>query len=223
MTELVKWAAERPLFTVNEAQRALGMKRSSLREKLSRFAQRGELQRIERGKYTVHADPVVYATYIETPSFISLWSALRYFDLTTQQPTRVQVMVPKSRSDLPAVDFYQTQAMFGFGRRRYDGFEIFVADEERLLLDCLTRNDVSVSDLTALIETVDPDRVATFAERYGSNAVRKRVGYLLERVRGVTIEDLRVPDRNYPLLDLAGPNEGQADPRWRLTVNTDVE
>lgn len=31
MTELLAWASERPLFMVNDAQRALGMKRASLR------------------------------------------------------------------------------------------------------------------------------------------------------------------------------------------------
>lgn len=222
MAELLEWARERPLFTVNDAQRALGMKRTSLREKLSRLARREAIHRIERGKYTAHDDPMVYATYIETPSYVSLWSALRYYDLTTQQPTQVQVMVPTSRRDLPDIGFYQTGRLFGFGRRRYDGFEIFVADEERLLLDCLSRKQVPVSALTELLEAVDPERAAAYAARLGRNSVKKRVGYLLERVRGVTVEGLRVSDRNYPVLDLAGPADGEPDSRWRIRVNVDV-
>lgn len=222
MTELLAWANDRPLFTLNDAQRALGMNRASLCEKLSRLARRGKIDRIERGKYTVHDDPMIYATYIETPSYASLWSALRYYDLTTQQPTRVQVMTPTSRTDLPEVDFYQTSQMFGFGRRRYDDFEIFVADEERLLVDCLSGREVSVADLWELVEAVDPERAAAYAERFGSNAVKKRLGYLLEQVRDIVVEELRVLDRNYPLLDLSGPDEGEPDSRWRLRVNADV-
>lgn len=222
MTELLAWANDRPLFTLNDAQRALGMKRASLREKLSRLAHRGDIDRIERGKYTVHDDPMIYATYIETPSFTSLWTALRYYDLTTQQPTEVQVMTPTSRTDLSKVAFYQTSRVFGFGRRRYDGFEIFIADEERLLVDCLSRKQVSVADLSELLEAVDPERAVAYAERFGSNAVKKRLGYLLEQVRGMVVEDLRVSDRNYPLLDLSGPDEGEPDSRWRLRVNADV-
>lgn len=222
MTELLAWANHRPLFTLNDAQRALGMKRASLREKLSRLARRGEINRIERGKYSVHDDPMIYATHIETPSYASLWSALRYYDLTTQQPTKVQVMTPTGRTDLPEVVFYQSSQLFGFGRRRYEDFEVFVADEERLLLDCLSRKEISVTDLSELLETIDPERAAAYAERFGRNAVKKRVGYLLERVRDVTIDDLRVSDRNYPLLDLAGPDDGDPDSRWRLRVNVDV-
>jgi len=216
------WAEERPLFTLNDAQRATGMNRPSLREKLSRMTRRGDLVRIERGKYTVHLDPMIYATYVETPSYISLWSGLRFYDLTTQQPTKVQVIAATNRPDLAEVDFYYSDDMFGFGRERYGGFDVFVADEEKLLLDCLARKQVPVSELVALVEVVDVDRATDYALRLGRNSVKKRLGYLLDVTRGTFVEDLKVGDRNYPRLDLTRPNEGETDPRWRLTVNTDV-
>jgi predicted transcriptional regulator of viral defense system len=222
MADLRDWASDRPLFTLEDAQRALDIERASLREKLSRLVRRGELRRIERGKYTVHDDPTIYATYLEHPSYLSLWSALRYYDLTTQQPTRVQVMAATSRADLEAIAFYRTSRMFGFGRRRYGDFEVFVADEERLLLDCLARPEVSVADLTDLLAVVDPDGAMTYAARYGQRAMKKRVGYLLERHRGVDAEALRVDDRNYPVLDLSRPDTGETDSRWRLRVNADA-
>lgn len=222
MNTLLDWAATRPLFTVNEAERALEMERPSLIEKLSRLARRGDLTRIERGKYTVHDDPMVYATYVETPSFISLWSGLRYYDLTTQEPTRVQVIAASHRSDLEAVAFYVSSEMFGFGKRRYREFEIFVADQERLLVDCLSRREVPAGELGALIESVDVEKVTEYVQRMGRNSVKKRVGYLLERVRGETVEALRVRDSNYPLLDLTRPTAGRPDSKWRLTVNTDA-
>lgn len=223
MVEFFEWATDRSMFTLNDAERVLGMERASLREKLSRMARRGEVYRVERGKYTVHDDPMIYATYIETPSYITLWSALRYYDLTTQQPTQVQVMTATNRDDLADIEFYQSGRMFGFGRRRYDGHEIFVADKERLLLDCLSRKQVSVADLTELLEVIDPELATEYATRFGENVVKKRVGYLLESVRGVSVESLRVSDRNYPVLDLTGPDTGEPDPRWRVTVNADVD
>lgn len=47
------------------------MQRASLREKLFRPVQRSEPKRAGRGKYTVHEDPMIYATYFENPSFLS--------------------------------------------------------------------------------------------------------------------------------------------------------
>lgn len=223
VNDLLEWASDRPLFTLNDAERALGLKRASLREKLSRLSRRDGLHRIERGKYTVHEDPMVYATYVETPSYLSLWSGLRFHQLTTQQPARVQVITARNRADLEAISFYRSDDLFGFGKEHYDQFEVFVADPERLLVDCLSRKHVPVSALTELVDVVDPDRAADYANRFGRHAVRKRVGYLLERHRGISLDALRVADRNYPVLDLAGPHNGAKDARWRLTVNTDVE
>lgn len=223
MADLLRWAGECPLFTVNEAQRATGMQRASLNEKLSRLTARGELTRVERGKYTVHDDPMIFATYVETPSFISLWSGLRFYDLTTQQPTRVQVIVPVNRQDLPDVDFHSSTQLFGFGRERYDGFEIFVADRERLLLDCLSRKQVPVTDLVDLVDAVDVETAVDYAERFGRTAVKKRLGYLFEAVRGTYVEKLDVDDRNYPALDLSRPAEGNTNSQWRIVVNADVD
>ena len=222
MTDLAEWAAERPLFTVDEAQRATGLGRASLLERLSRMTRRGDLRRVERGKYTAHDDPVVYATYVETPSYLSFWSGLRFYDLTTQQPTGVQVVCAVNRHDLPSISFYSASDLLGFGRERYDRFEVFVAEEERLLLDCLSRDVVPVSELGELVAAVDVDVAVEYADRLGRKAVKKRLGYLLEVVRDRTVEALQVPDRNYPLLDLTRPAEGETDARWRIRVNADV-
>lgn len=222
MADLQEWAADRPLFTLNEAERALGIKRATLREKLSRLTDRGDLIRIERGKYTVHADPVIYATHIETPSYLSLWSGLRWYDLTTQQPTHVQVIAATSRDDPEGVEFFTSKTLFGYGKHRYDGFEVFVADRERLLIDCLTRSQVSVAELTELVSVADIEKAVRYADRYGKNALKKRLGYLFEHLRGEVREDLQVDDRNYPVLDLARPVDGPTDPAWRLRVNSDA-
>lgn len=222
MPDLLKWAADQPLFTLNQAQRALDIKRASLRERLSRLARRGELVRVERGKYTVHADPVVYATYLETPAYLSLWSGLRFYDLTAQQPSRVQVVTATNREDVGTVSFYYSNRMFGFGRRRYGDFEVFVADPERLLVDCLSRDHVPVTALDELLDAVDPETAADYAERFGRDAVKKRLGYLLDHGRGVSIDALRVADRNYPRLDLTREDAGRPDANWRITVNTDA-
>ena len=223
MVDLLEWAADRPLFTLNDAARAVDLTRGSLQERLSRMTKRGDLYRVERGKYTIHEDSVIYATYVETPSYLTLWSGLRFYDLTTQLPTQTQVMTAQARRDLDQIQFFASSNLFGFGRHRYEGFEIFVADPERLLLDCLSRKGVPVSALHELIETVEPTKCVEYADRFGRNAVTKRVGYLLEHWRDVREEELLVKDRNYPPLDLNAPCDGTVDTEWRLEVNVDVD
>ena len=222
MVDLVEWAADRPLFTFNDAARAVDITRGSLHERLSRLTKRGDVYRVERGKYTVHEDPLIYATYVATPSYLTLWSGLRFYDITTQLPTRVQVMTAQARTDLAEIQFFASANLFGFDKQRYRGFDIFVAEPERLLLDCLSRKAVPVSELRELIDTVDPTKCVEYANRFGRNSVKKRVGYLLEHWRGVRKKELCVDDRNYPPLDLNAPRDGTIDTEWRLEVNFDA-
>ncbi|MDY6765214.1 MAG: hypothetical protein SV377_05960 [Halobacteria archaeon] len=222
MVDLREWAEERPAFNLNEAQRALNGERNYLKLKIHRAVERGEIKRIQRGVYTAHSDPLIYSTHIEKPSYVSLWTGLRYYDLTTQVPTKVHVMTGKDREDLGEVVFHYTKYMFGFRKQIYRGFEISVAEKEKLLIDCLSRSEVPVSELTELIEDVEIRRFVELAERTSNKSLKKRAGYLFEEVREETVEELKTDDRNYPLLDLTQSDEGEINSEWRLKVNTNA-
>lgn len=222
MGELLEWAEDVPLFNLNQAERITGLERGSLKVKLSRLVARGDLQRIERGKYTVYEDSFIFASHVSRPSYISLWSGLDYFGLTTQEPAKIQVVCSSNREGLKGIEFYETSKMFGFRKEKYRGFEIFVAEKERLLIDCLNYGGVPVDELEGLVEEVEVEQVVDYADRFGSNPVSKRAGYLIQKVRGETVEELKQEDSNYPLLDLTGPENGEINSEWRLKVNRDA-
>lgn len=222
MGELLNWAEETPLFNLNQAERITGLERNSLRVKLSRLVKKGKLQRIEKGKYTVHKDSFIYASHIQRPSYISLWSGLDYFGLTTQEPTKTQVICSNNRKDLEDIEFYQSREISGFRKERYRGFEVFVAEKERLLIDCLRYGNIPVDELEALIEEIDIEKSIEYLNGFGSNPVSKRAGYLIQKVRGDILEELKQEDSNYPLLDLTRPEDGEIDSEWRLKVNNDA-
>jgi predicted transcriptional regulator of viral defense system len=62
------------------------------RLKIERLYKAGKIKRITRGVYTIHRDPMIYATSVFYPSYISLWSALQYNGMTTQLPKKIEVM-----------------------------------------------------------------------------------------------------------------------------------
>lgn len=222
MNKIKSWAEDRPLFTLNDVERISGLDREYLRVKLHRMVEKKELKRVERGKYTVHEDPLIYATHIETPSFFSYWTALRYYNLTTQEPSRLQVMTRKNRKNLAKIEFHSSTRIFGYRKHQYKGFEIFVADKERLLLDCLSRKIVPVDELTELLEEVDGEKMIGYTKKFENKALSKRVGYLLEEF-GENMEQLQeFIDHNYTVLDLSKPEEGEKNPRWKVLVNADV-
>lgn len=222
VVELLEWAEERPIFNLNEAERVTCPDRGYLRKKLSRYASRNKLHRVERGKYTFHDDPLIYASHIETPSYISLWSALSFYNLTTQQPTKVQVICSENREGLSDIEFHSSKQVFGYTKARYRGFEIFVAKKEKLFLDILKYGEVPVEELEELAQDLDEEKMVEYSQRIDSKAVSKRAGYLVQKFTGKKLERLKVEDSNYPVLDLTKTRKGKTDSEWRLKVNNDA-
>lgn len=119
-----------------------------------------------------------------------------------------------------------------WGARASDGPQ--VATPERAILDSLAnpRWGVSVPQSAEAIDRAVPDRtspeaLAQTAERYGSAAVARRLGYLLELLHGPDVAApllaMRGRSHAHVLLSPGGPDHGASDPRWRLRVNVDPD
>jgi predicted transcriptional regulator of viral defense system len=214
-----------PLFTVNDLSKILQRPPEHLRTKLHRLERRGIVRRIERGKYTVHEDPLIFASFIAAPSYMSLWTALRFYDLTDQLPLEVMVMVARPRVDIEfmgrRITFTKTKHMFGYRRERYNGHLVFIADPEKAIIDSLLTGKVPVSEVASVIETggLNFRRMVSYAKRTGSSSLAKRLGYLLEdsgrSARGLE----KLIDGNTIPLDAGYPAGGERDGKWKILIN----
>src|SRR3989344_4609957 len=98
--ELLKILQAYPLFTENDISKILNKNPAYIKNLLYRIKKRNLIYQIERGKYTLYDDPILFASSIYTPSYISLWTAFRYYNLTEQLPKTIFIMVPKPRKSL---------------------------------------------------------------------------------------------------------------------------
>jgi predicted transcriptional regulator of viral defense system len=111
--------------------------------------------------------------------------------------------------------------------------QVQVSDPERTILDGLARPDLcaGVSEVaTGLLirkDDLDLKKLAEYAQRLGSQAVVKRLGYLLDFYSLAPSEILsRLQGQigpSYALLDPLLPKSGQFLSRWRLQLNIDTE
>jgi predicted transcriptional regulator of viral defense system len=110
-----------------------------------------------------------------------------------------------------------------------------VTDREKTLVDCLDRLDLSggipevIKSLRASANGFDWSRVDRYLDRFGSGAVIKRLGFLVDAMQ------LAIPGRDARLeawerkltagLAVLDPSSGEPDRRiathWRLRVNVD--
>lgn len=215
-----------PLFTFNEFVRLTRKSAPYCRTSLYRLKKRKLIFEIEKGKYTVHEDPLVFSSHILSPSYISFWTALRFYNLTEQLPLTIMIASPKSKKKISfrhtTIAFYKTKHLWGYTKMRYSKFDIFVADAEKSIIDCLLSQSVPFAEIFKALSSPDIaiEKLKAYALKTKNRSLIKRVGYLLEK-RGCNAEEL-LPfiDYNYVLLDTLRGKKGQKNKKWRILDNT---
>lgn len=223
--ELLKILQSYPLFTENDVAKIIDKSPGYIKNLLYRIRKQKLIYKIERGKYSVHSDVFVFASSIYIPSYVSLWSALRYYNLTEQMPKTVFVMVPKSRKSLKfqntQIEFVKTKNFFGFRKTRYIDFDIFMAEPEKAVIDSLLSGKVPFDEIIKAIKSrqLDVEKLINYAIKAKNKALIKRLGYILED-NVLKCEKLRKHiDNNYALLDLMSGKKGKKNKKWRIINN----
>ncbi|EKD33226.1 MAG: hypothetical protein ACD_76C00068G0023 [uncultured bacterium] len=163
--------------TVYQLGKQLGLKDSTVNTYISRFLKYKELVQLKRGLY-ISADffeknknDVSYSFYlanvIRTPSYVSSWAALQYYNLTTEAIHSITSVTPKVTRE------YQTKAgnfsyrsikkeLFSDFSLSNGKFVFFIAAPSKALFDLLyfrtnQFRSVSSGSIKALIEELRID------------------------------------------------------------------
>ncbi len=209
-----------PIFTEKDVITLTKTTKKYARTLLSRLQQKGYIFRIERGKYSLYDDPLIFSSHLTKSSYLSLWTALRYHNLTQQQPQNIFVMVksPKKKIKLAntTIHFIVTTQFWGYKKERYRDFDIFIAEPEKVIIDSL----LARLPLEYIIEAIElhpnPQKIAKYAKKTKNSSLIKRVGYLLEKYKQNSY-GLKPQDYNYVLLDYA-KRKGKKDKTWRVII-----
>ena len=248
-------ASGKQIFVTKDGYDLLG-KSKATRDALARLVEKGWLERIEKGKYLIvpleagperiwTEDAHVTARYLVSPAMVGYWSALNYWNLTEQVPrvTHVQTTARKEnrRPRVMGMRFrivrVKPRKFFGGHTYRARETRVEVTDREKTIVDCLDRPDLSggVGQIgRALLEgdgNFDWDRTTMYLRRFGSGAVVKRLGFLVD-----TLELAHPPEprRLDEWRDLLTAGISKLDPstprarhriatRWRVGVNLPEE
>ncbi|MCX6761197.1 MAG: hypothetical protein NTZ84_03815 [Candidatus Nealsonbacteria bacterium] len=163
--------------TVYQLGKQLGLKDSTVDTYISRFLKYKEIYRLKNGLY-VSADffdknrnDISYSFYlaniIRTPSYVSSWAALQYYNLTTEAIHSVTSVTPKVTRDYqtkPGNFAYQSinkELFSGFSLAK-GKFDFYIASPSKALFDLLyfrTRQfrGVKIETIKALAEELRID------------------------------------------------------------------
>lgn len=245
-------ANDKNIFTILDAQEIIKTSSAATRTLLNDLVNKKWLIRLVPGKYLVVPLSagekaefsenwyVIAKNLIEPhPYYLSHYSALDIHEMTTQPVMTVYISTPKRRKEAEIlgakIHFIYTQPskIWGIEEAWVKPTEkVKVSDLERTIIDCLDNPKLcgGVSELAkglwAKRKEIDYSKLIKYADRFGSKAVAKRLGFLLELygIGDKVIEKLKkFVGPGFVLLDPSLPAKGKYQSSWRLRINLDPQ
>ncbi len=201
-----------------------------------RLKKNGLIEEVEKGKYLVEetesSNPLPVCIKTITPSYISFKTALIHYCLIDDTDLKeIFIATPKRKSPLTFHSYnfkYVTlkpYRFFGYHSQEIDNEEIFIADIEKALLDCMIELNygVDIKDFIDVIQKSMPDlsieRLLDYALRFNDKSLIARLGYIFEQI-GI---QLPAPDDTIPKdfikLNPLGERKGKWDNHWKIIDN----
>ena len=229
---LLKQLETYPTFTLQTVASLLHKDRFYTKLYLNRLVKNHMIHHLQRNTYTVIDDPLIIASRITWPSYISLWAALRYHNLTDQTPHIISVMTTRSKSR-KHIEFNNTtitferihpSTFFGFEKTKVNSYEVFIAEPEKALIDAVLLKKISVTEIYSILKEhlaeLSIETLIAYILRTQNGAVAKRFGWMLDSLnchQTTKLEKLvyktRIP------LDYTRPLIHTNDTKWGVDTN----
>jgi predicted transcriptional regulator of viral defense system len=241
-------------FDYAEAFLALPKSReSAVKELLSDMTKRGLMMRLKEGVYYIIPYEQSAASFMpnwhliaeyivkDAEYYIGYYSALEIHNLITQPSLKEQIVASKQIrpsvikiKEIPFQYIYHNPNHF-FGTKKVwiDNFnKVQCSDLEKTIIDCLFKPEYAggIVEIARAINIsknqIKFDKLLEYSVRFKSQAVIKRLGFLLELldINNNIIEDLqKEKTASYVLLDTELPTSGKMVSRWSIQQNLETE
>lgn len=160
---------------------------------LTRLRKEGKLKKIKKGKYTSSTNIYAVATNIVSPSYLSFWSGIAYKGKTEQLLNTIFIACTKKVRDVEFENYkikfikISKNKFFGYHKEISGNEEIFVADDEKLLLDCLLykRYSGGSDEVTKFFEKTefDLEKLKEYLKRINNKSLIKKVCLLFKKYK----------------------------------------
>ncbi len=173
--------------------------------------------------------------------YIGYYSALQIHNLITQPSLKEQVVVAKQirPTTIRIKDvsfqfiFHNKNHFFGSKKIWIDNFhKVQCSDLEKTIIDCLFKPEYAggIVEIARAIfiskKDINFNRLFEYAQKYHSQAVIKRLGFILELldIKTSIIDQLqKIKTASYVQLDTELPKSGEMIKRWSIQQNLETD
>jgi predicted transcriptional regulator of viral defense system len=144
----LKELKERIYFTTRDVAELLGIKKESAKVLCYRYTENGLFVRLKKDLYILREkwdilnveEKFKIANILLVPSYISLMTALSYYQITTQIQREFYESITKKRKKIYSIEnsdyhYFKVKSEFYFGFKKIDN--IFIAEKEKAFVDCI--------------------------------------------------------------------------------------
>ena len=155
------------------------------------------IKKAEKGLYFIDEATIYEIASNFVPfSYVSMLSALKYYELTTQMPVVIDVVSPKKHRPVMVegykikFDVLKSSLIFGFVRRG----NAFIASPEKAILDSLYAGNYAYLD--EVLETgfrekiINKDLLVKYAILFNKKTLLNKLGFFLDFYAGVSLPEL---------------------------------
>ncbi|MGV8151707.1 MAG: type IV toxin-antitoxin system AbiEi family antitoxin domain-containing protein [Candidatus Nanoarchaeia archaeon] len=191
---------------------------------ISRLMKNNLIKKIRKNSYTTQTDIFVIASNIIYPSYISFWSCAYYKGYTEQIINTIQVASTIKNKNISfegyKIKFIKINDFFGYKKIKTDAGELFLAEDEKLLIDCLLRQKEcgNFSEIEKIFKNSKPDKskIIKYLKNVNKQALTKRVGFLLDKINSIDISEEFKLDNNYVILNKLSKKQNKTSTKWRI-------
>ena len=233
-TELLRELDKYAVFNLKKVKEIINTNNEYAKIVMHRLKKDNLIFEIERNKYTIQKDLLIIASNILWPSYISCWTALRYYNLTEQLPKNIFIITTKTKKkreiefDNIKIIFLKTTSkyFFGYKKERYRNFDIFIADKEKTIIDSVLFKKISLSEIYDSIknnkEEINFDLLINYLIKIKNKALIKRFGFLLDKL-GIDAQKLnKLIDSKYASLEYFVKAKGKKNKKWKVIENVSL-
>lgn len=174
----------------------------------------------------------VIPQYLVKKYYVGYGSALNYHGFNEQLLREVFVATNKAKKPVKLINskiafiHLKNEKFFGIEKIKIEGKEVKISDKEKTIIDCLEKPQFcgGIEEIAKAIyfnfEELNINQLIKYGEKMNNSCVLKRLGYLLEKLKRITIKAKLA--KNYCWLDPLGKKKGKYNHRWKIIINLKI-
>ncbi|MBS3056382.1 MAG: hypothetical protein J4473_03030 [Candidatus Aenigmarchaeota archaeon] len=220
------------VFGVEELRRISGWNRVKIHNTLNSMREKNIITRIKRNKYVITEDVQknIYkiSTSVFSPSYISFWTALSFYNFTEQHVKAIQVVSTRQYKNIKINGFLLEPSKFRpekfYGYHVIEG--VIIAEKEKALIDSFFMMekcggfDEIVKCLKNSWKEIEQEKFFDYLTQFGSKSCVSRVGYIIENSGLKTEYSFRnleqYKSETFVKLNPANKKSGNYNKKWSI-------